>query len=164
MAQADYFLKIAGVDGESDDKSNPKELQIESWSFGASNSGSSGIGGGAGTGKVSLQDFHFVVQNGKASPNLFLACASGKHIDEAKLTCRKSTGDGGQMPYLIVTFNDIVISSFQTGGSNGSGVLPMEQISFNFTKIKMEIKVQDSKGNLANGPMGGWDTKKNEKV
>jgi type VI secretion system secreted protein Hcp len=165
MAQADYFLKIDGIEGESDDKSNPKELQISSWSFGATNAGSSGIGGGMGTGKVSLQDFHFVVQNSKASANLFLACASGEHIGEAILTCRKPTGkDGGQVPYLVVTFNDIVVSSYQTGGSDGSGTLPMDQISFNFTKIKMETKIQDAKGIVKSGGIAGWDTKKNQKV
>ncbi|MCX7324124.1 MAG: type VI secretion system tube protein Hcp, partial [Hyphomicrobiales bacterium] len=125
MAQADFFLKIDGIKGESKDKSNNEELQISSWSFGATNSGSAGIGGGSGAGKVNMQDFHFTVQNSKASANLLVACASGEHIKEAVLTCRKPTGkDGGQMPYLIVTFNDIVISSYQVGGSDGSGVLP----------------------------------------
>jgi len=165
MAQADFFLKIDGIEGESEDKSNPKELQISSWSWGASNAGSSGIGGGMGAGKVNMQDFHFTVQNSKASANLLVACASGEHIKEAILTCRKPTGkDGGQLPYLIITFSDIVISSYQTGGADGSGVMPMDQISFNFTKVKMESKFQDKQGIIKSGGVGGWDTKKNAKV
>jgi type VI secretion system secreted protein Hcp len=119
-------------------------MQIESWSFGAMNSGSAGIGTGMGTGKASLQDFHFVIQNGKASPKLFLACVNGDHKNEGVLVCRKTGGAGSPYTYLKITFNQLVISSFQTGGSNGSSTLPMEQISFNFTKITIEQFEQDT--------------------
>ncbi|WP_420101020.1 Hcp family type VI secretion system effector [Bosea sp. (in: a-proteobacteria)] len=162
MASADFFLKIEGIDGESDDASNKNELQLISWSWGATNSGSSGLGTGAGSGKVNMQDFHFVVQMSKASPVLMQSCATGKHIGEAKLTCRKPTGDGGQKAYLKVTFNDLVISSYQTGASDGSNVLPVEQISFNYTKIKMEYDQQDAKGNVGKTVTAKYDTKANK--
>ncbi len=161
MASADYFLKIDGIEGESEDEKNKGELQLQSWSWGATNSGSSGLGTGAGSGKVNMQDFHFVVEMGKASPNLILACSTGKHIPEAKLTCRKSTGDGGQKPYLRITFNDVVISSYQTGASDGGHVLPIDQISFNYTKIKVEYDQQDAKGNVGKTVTAKYDTKKN---
>ena len=72
MAQADYYLKIDTIEGESEAVGFEKQMQIESWSFGANNSGSSNIGTGAGTGKVSMQDFHFVIKNGKASVTLII--------------------------------------------------------------------------------------------
>src|SRR5690349_11828139 len=128
MAEADFYLKIQDIEGEAIAKDFEGQMQIESWSFGATNSGSAGVGTGLGTGRVSLQDFHFVIQNGKASPQLFLACAKGDHKGEAVLSCRKTGGGGTPYTYLEVTFNQCVISSFQTGASNGSGVLPMEQI------------------------------------
>lgn len=146
MAQADYYLKIDTIKGESAAEGFTEQMQIESWSFGAVNSGSAGQGTGMGTGKVSIQDFHFVVQNGSASPQLFLASCKGNHIPQAILSCRKTGGDGTPYTYLKITYGDLVISSFQTGGSNGSGTLPMEQISFNFTKITMEYFQQDTKG------------------
>ena len=148
MANADYYLKIDTIEGESEAVGFEKQMQIESWSFGASNSGSSGVGTGAGTGKVSLQDFHFVIQNGKASVPLFLACAKGNHIEKATLSCRKTGGGGTPYTYYRVIFEDLVISSFQTGGSNGSQTLPMEQISFNFTKITHNYYEQDTKGGM----------------
>ena len=121
MAQADYYLQIDTIEGESESIGFEKQMQIESWSFGATNSGSATIGTGLGTGKVSLQDFHFVIQNGKASVQLFLACCKGNHIPKAVLSCRKTGGDGTPYTYYKVTFEDLVLSSFQTGGSNGSG-------------------------------------------
>jgi len=39
--------------------------------------------GGGGAGKVSVQDFNFTMHVNKASPKLFLACATGQHIKEA---------------------------------------------------------------------------------
>src|SRR5690606_41125739 len=93
MASADYYLKIDTIEGESEAADFEKQMQIESWSFGASNAGSAVQGTGLGVGKVSLQDFHFVVLNGKASPQLFLACAKGNHIPQAILCCRKTRSE-----------------------------------------------------------------------
>lgn len=162
MAQADYYLKIDTIEGESDAKEFEKQMQIESWSFGATNSGSANLGTGLGTGKVSLQDFHFVIQNGKATAQLFLACAKGNHIPQAVLSCRKTGGAGTPYTYYKVTFGDVVLSSFQTGGSNGSNVLPMEQISFNFTKITLEYFQQKPDGSVALTNTVNYDTKKVE--
>lgn len=162
MASADYYLKIDTIEGESDAVGFEKQMQIESWSFGANNSGSAAIGTGLGTGKVSMQDFHFVIQNGKASVQLFLACCKGNHIPKAVLSCRKSGGDGKPYVYYKVTFSDLAISSFQTGGSNGSGALPMEQISFNFSKIEHEYSQQKADGTVSKTNSVAWDTKKVE--
>lgn len=162
MAEADYYLQIDTIEGEAESKNFEKQMQIESWSFGATNSGSSTIGTGLGTGKVSLQDFHFVIQNGKASVQLFLACCKGNHIPKAVLSCRKTGGDGTPYTYYKVTFEDLVLSSFQTGGSNGAGVLPMEQISFNFTKITHEYYQQKKDGTVALTNTVTYDAKKVE--
>jgi type VI secretion system secreted protein Hcp len=108
-----------------------------------------------------MQDFHFVMGNNKASPNLMLACASGKHIPKAVLTCRKAGEQ--QQEYLIVKFSDLLISSYQTGGSAKS-VIPTDQISFNFSKIEFEYCPQDAKGGLGAKVVVGWDLKLNKKV
>ena len=50
------FLKLNGVDGESKDKTHKKEIDVLSWSWGMANSGTAHVGGGAGAGKVSVQD------------------------------------------------------------------------------------------------------------
>lgn len=161
MANQDYYLKIDTIEGESEAKGFEKQMQIESFSFGATNSGSAVQGTGLGVGKVSLQDFHFVVQNGKASPQLFLACAKGNHIPQAILTCRKAGGDGNPYTYLKVTFGDIVISSFSTGGSGGQ-ILPMEQVSFNFTNITFEYFQQKKDGTVSLTNTTSYDIKKVE--
>ena len=102
---SDYFLKIEGIDGESNDLAHQKWIELQSWSWGESNAGSSLGGGGAGAGKVSFQDFHFTARHSKAGPLLMLACATGQHIQKAQLEARKAGGK--QEIYLQVTLSKV---------------------------------------------------------
>src|SRR6266480_3476009 len=134
MAAVDYFLKIDGIEGESQDDKHEGEIDIESFSWGATQSGTIAVGGGGGAGKVSMQDFHFAMGVNKATPILFLACAQGDHIKNAILTCRKAGKE--QQEFLKITMSDVLVSSFQTGGSGAGDVVPTDQISLNFAKIE----------------------------
>ncbi len=156
MAIVDYFLKLDGVPGESQDKTHKGEMEIESWSWGESQSGTASFGGGMGAGKVQMQDFHFLMRVNKSSPKLFLACATGDHIKSAILTCRKAGKD--QQEYLKVTFTDLLVSSYQSGGSGGD-VVPMDQISLNFTKIEIVYKEQKPDGSLGGAVSAYYDVK-----
>jgi len=162
VAQVDFFLKIDGIDGESPDAKHPNEIQIQSWSFGETQGGSHSAGGGGGAGKVVMQDFNFTMHTNKASAKLFLACANGEHIKSAILTCRKAGKE--QQEYLKWTFSDLLVSSYQTGGSDQGGVLPVDQISLNFTKVEIGYKPQKADGTLDAENKSGYDLKKNQKV
>jgi type VI secretion system secreted protein Hcp len=157
MAAVDYFLKLKGIEGESMDKVHKGEIPVESWSWGETQSGSQAEGGGGGAGRVSMQDFNFVMRVNKASPKLLLACAVGDHIEEATLTCRKAGKE--QQEYLIIKFTDCIVSSFQTGGSGGSDILPMDQISLNFGKIEYQYREQKADGTLGGAVKAVYDLK-----
>jgi type VI secretion system secreted protein Hcp len=159
MAAVDYFLKLTGIDGESTDSKHKGSIDVESWSWGESQSGASSFGGGGGAGKVQMQDFHFTMRVNKASPKLMLACASGEHIKEAILTCRKAGKE--QQEYLKITFSDLLVSSYQTGGSKGD-VIPMDQIALNFSKISFDYKEQKVDGTLGGSTKSGYDLKSNK--
>lgn len=155
----DYFLKIDGIEGESGDAKHKNEIDIQSWSWGESNSGSHAYGGGGGAGKVSMQDFSFTMNVNKSSPKLVLACASGQHIKNALLTCRKAGKE--QQEYLKIKFTDLLVSSFQTGGSSGAEV-PIDSISLNFAKIEYEYYPQKEDGTLGSKVPVHWDLKQNK--
>jgi type VI secretion system secreted protein Hcp len=161
MAQVDYFLKIDGIEGEATDAKHGKEIDIDSWSVGLTNSGEAGSRGGLGSGKAVFNDFHFVMRVSKASPKLFEACACGTHVKSAILTCRKAGGE--QQEYLKYTFTTLLISSYQAGGSTG-GVIPTDQISFNYAKMEMEYKEQKPDGTLGGAVKSGYDLAANKKV
>jgi hypothetical protein len=55
----DMFIKIDTVDGEAQDTKHKKEIDVLSWWWGMSNSGSADVGGGAGAGKVNVDDLTF---------------------------------------------------------------------------------------------------------
>ena len=71
--------------------------------------------GGSGTGKVAMTDLHVSANLSKASPQLLLACAAGKHIKSAVLTGRKA--GKGQTEFLTFSLSDVLVSGYQTGGS-----------------------------------------------
>ena len=162
MAQVDYFLKIEGIEGESLQKGHEKEIEIMSFSWGESNAGSFAGNLGGGSGKVSMQDFHFTVPINRSSPKLFLACATGEHIKGATLTCRKAGKT--QQEFLKWKFSDILISSYNTGGSGGADVVPIDQVSFNFTKIEVSYAPQKQDGSLDAAIPAGYDLKAGQKV
>jgi type VI secretion system secreted protein Hcp len=150
------FLKIDGIPGESKDSKHKDEIQVESWSWGESQTGTMAFDGGGGAGKVRMQDFHFVMTVNKASPKLMLACARGDHIKSAVLTGRKA--GGSQQEFLKVTFTDLLVSSYKHGNSGGAR-LPTEQISLNFAAIEMEYRPQNADGTGGNPIKAGYDLK-----
>jgi len=157
----DYFLKIDGIPGESQDDKHKSEIDLLSWSWGETQTGTMAHGGGGGAGKVDMQDFHFVMHVNKATPKLILACASGEHIKKATLTCRKAGKT--QQEFLTYHFSDVLVSSYQTGGSSGD-VIPNEQVSLNYSKMEVEYKAQKADGSLDGGIKAGWDMKANKVV
>src|SRR5450759_2120600 len=125
----DAFLKVDGMEGESPDSKHSKEIQLLSFSFGATQATSSQTGGGMGAGKVSMHDLHVVKNVDKSSPKLFLACCTGQAIKSAVLTVRKAGGE--QQDYLVVKLTDLMVSSFNSSGQPSGENLPTEQVTLN---------------------------------
>ena len=160
MAAVDYFIKFDGIKGESTDAKHKDEIDVESWSWGETHAtgGPSG-GGGGGAGKVAMQDFQFVMSLNRASIGLMKACATGQHIKTATLSARKA--GKGQQEYLTFKFHDVLVSSFQTGGSEAA-VVPTDSVSFNFAKIEVEYKPQKADGSLGSPVEFRYDLKANK--
>ena len=159
----DYFLKISTIPGESKDSKHTNEIDVFNWSWGETQTGTFAGGGGGGAGKVSMQDFHFVMKTNKASPKLLLACACGEHITEATLTCRKAGTE--QQEYMKIKFSDLLISSFQIGGSASGDEIGSDQCSFNYSKIEYQYCEQNTVGGGLQGPiLAGYDLKLMQKI
>jgi type VI secretion system secreted protein Hcp len=138
------FLKIDGIDGESAFDGHKAEIDVLSWSWGVTQQGTTHVGGGGGAGKANVNDLSFVHSVDLASPNLLKNCFTGKHIKEALLTQRKAGGDKS-LPYLTIKMTDVIISSVQPGGSDGSAEKPTESVTLNFADVEYIYKQQDDK-------------------
>ena len=160
MAAVDYFLKIDGIEGDSTDAKHAGWIDVDSWSWGETQPVQPAGGSGGGAGKVHFQDFVFTSRVSKASPKLFLACASGQHLKEARLVGRKAGKD--QQEFLTWTFSDVLVAGYQTGGTEQA--LPADQVSLNFSKVTVSYKAQKADGSLDAAVTAGWDIKTNKKV
>ena len=150
----DMFMKIEGVKGESKDKTHPKEIDVLAWSWGMSNSGSAHVGGGAGMGKVNIQDLSFTKYVDSSSPVLALACCKGTHYKEANLVVRKAGGN--PVEYIKIKLEEVLITSIGTGGSGAEDRLT-ENVTLNFAKVGMDYTPQDDKGAALTAIPMAWD-------
>ena len=150
----DMFLKLEGISGESKDSSHKGEIDVLAWSWGLSNSGTAHVGGGAGAGKVNVQDLSFTKYVDLATSPLLLAAANGKHIGKATLVVRKA----GETPleYITITMTDVLVSAVSTGGSGGEDRLT-ENVSLNFAKVEVSYKEQSQAGKAAGTGDFKWD-------
>ncbi|HZD47936.1 MAG TPA: type VI secretion system tube protein Hcp [Silvibacterium sp.] len=154
----DYFLKLSdGIEGESTDSNHKTEIQIMSWSWGASQVSSVAGTGGSGAGKADLTDFSIMTYFDKATPKFFKSIGLGTHIKTGTMSAIKSGADG--KPYLKVDFKELFVSSLQISGSSE---IPTVSLSFTYNEIKIDYSIQDENGNLKSvGPVT-YNTKENK--
>lgn len=150
----DMFLKIEPLKGEAQDKDHKDEIDVLAWSWGMSQSGTTHIGGGSGSGKVNVQDLSFTKYIDKSTTDLMKFCTNGDHIKEATLTVRKAGGKA--IEYIILTMTDIIVSSVSTGGSGGEDRLT-ENVSLNFGAYKIKYTPQTATGETDKPTEFGWD-------
>jgi type VI secretion system secreted protein Hcp len=159
-AAVDYFLMIEGIEGESASETHRGQIEIDSFSWGMSNSGSMAAGGGGGAGKTSFSSLRVATTVSKASPKLFESVATGKHFPSATLTLVDSEQRGQEI--MKVTLSDVIISSYQSSGASGSA--PTESFKLNFAKIEYEYTPQKPDGSLDAPVKAGYDLALNKKV
>lgn len=156
-----YLLKIEGaqIKGESKVVGYEDYMEIESFSWGAAQTGTFSYGSGGGGGKVSMQDFHFAMKSNKASPKLMEAAANGTAVATATFISLKA---GGKSPVIAikVVMSDLLVSSYTTGGQSGTDDIPSDQISLNFAKIAFTYTPQNNDGSSGASVEGTWDQKK----
>jgi type VI secretion system secreted protein Hcp len=136
------------------------EIDVLSWSWGVATQGSPGLGGGGGAGKPSFQDFHFVAKISKASPKLFLSCATGMHHKAATLSGRRAGSQkGGE--FLKYTLTDVQVASVQH--SDGGGDLPVDEFSLRYSRFEISFTPQKEDGSAGPAVTAGYDLKLGKK-
>ena len=154
----DMFLKIEGIDGEAQDADHGSEIDVLAWSWGASQSGTTHVGGGSGSGKGNFQDISITKWVEKSTPNLLRYCSNGHHIPRARLTVRKA----GEVPleYVIIDMKDLIITSISSGGSGGEDRLT-ENITLNFAEFVYKYTPQNADGSGAGEIAFSWSIPEN---
>ncbi len=153
----DFFLKLAGIDGESLDAKHTNEITVMSFSWGASQTTSVSGSGGSGAGKATLADLSIMKNYDAASAPMYKALLLGTHIATGVLTAVKSGADGS--PFLTISLGEVFVTSIQISGSSE---IPMESVSFSYNTIGTQYWQQDGTGKLLAKAPVSYDLKANK--
>ena len=151
MSVVDYFLKIDGIDGESQDSKHKGELEVLSFSRHAQSPRDEATG--LASGKRYWDDARFTMRIDQAGPQLLHAGLTNRSIKKATLTCRKAGGADSKssqpgQEYFKITFENAQVSRWRVKGSPDANPLPMIEFSLRYAKITEEYRGQTEKGTL----------------
>jgi type VI secretion system secreted protein Hcp len=173
---ADMFLELDGIPGESTDDKHKDEIDLTSFAFalgrGGDGTGTSGVivtssGGssrsaaGAPSAKPRLQTLRVDKLYDRSSPRLMRAAATGRHIKSAVLTFRRS-GDS-DIEFLAYTLTDVQVTSYDQGGKDGDGRdlgSLEEEVGFTAARIHVTEQTVDSDGKKGPVVTADWTVPK----
>jgi type VI secretion system secreted protein Hcp len=139
----DYFLKIDGIPGESQDKAHKGEIDVISFSWNVSRQGP----------KARLTEFKLVKAVDTASPLLFQTACQCTTPGTASFVARKA----GERPveYLKITMKEVIITSVSP---NSGTDLPLETVTLGFKSVEMQVASQNRDGTLGPYLTGSCDS------
>jgi len=149
------YLKVDGVDGESKDSQHKDWIDVESFSWGATQPHALDRGGGGGAGKATFHDLQATVKIDKAYPTLLDKCAKGDHL--GKIECHAVKAGGSPLTYLKVELNEVLVTNVSLQGSQGADVIA--SYSFQGSKLKTSYVPQTEKGGGGGSVDKQWDIK-----
>jgi type VI secretion system secreted protein Hcp len=160
----DMYLQLDSVTGEATRANFTGWIELDSFSFGASNPVSIGTGStGAGAGKASLSSFNVMKRTDSSSPVLFQKCCNGQHFAKASVALNKAGGTSA-VKFLVYDFTELYTESIQWSGGAGGDDTPAEAISFAFASINVTYTPQKVDGTAGSAVVAGWDVKANAKI
>ncbi|MGH1453217.1 MAG: Hcp family type VI secretion system effector [Paracoccaceae bacterium] len=158
----DIFLTLSNnIKGESQDATYRDNIDVLAWSWGLSQSGTTHVGAGGGGGKVNVQDINLTKYVDLASNDLIKRCTSGEHIEYGELIVRKSGGNA-PVEYFRLKMENIMISSYNTGGSKDGLDRIQESLNLNFRRFEITYTLQEESGAAGAETLTGWDIAENK--
>lgn len=148
-----YFLRLAGIPGESVDAEHRDWIDVLSYSWGASSAATTS---GGGAGKATVTDLFVSSQLSQASPQLFLAVMNGRAIAAATLEGVRPSGDATPAPFMRLALENVLVTAYQTGAAEET---PFDTFSLAFGRISYSYWRQMNDGSLGDEQVVRWDVK-----
>lgn len=145
-------LKLGDIRGESTAAGHEGEIDVLSWSWGASSSSSQTTSVGGAAGKVAITGLSLAKALDAATPKLFELAAKGAHTPRAVLTVRR---DRDRFEYLRITLSDVLVESLQLAGAGDER--PNENVTLTFGKVLIEYRAQSPTGAPSDWISASWD-------
>ena len=137
---------------------NQPAVEIRSFSLGVENATTIGSAtGGAGTGKIKLNELYNEKSVDTLSPSLYSLSARGGHLAKMQLFVRKTGGaTSAPKPYLTYGFAPVFVTSIDWGASEGDD-LPVERVTFAYGSLALGYYAQKPDGTLGAKKMATWN-------
>ncbi len=131
------YIKFDGIQGESQDKDHKGWSDISSFGQGMTQPGGGTTGATRRRGDVILENFSVSKELDKASPKVAEAICKGKVFPKVEIDLTASYTDAGRVTYYRYELKNVMVTSYNIGGSGQSEDVPMEDFSLNFEEIKV---------------------------
>ncbi len=149
-------LKIPNINGECKLDGYKDQITCLSYSHGVSMPISFDVSNaGRSRGRAEHQAFSVTKYMDKASPTLNFKCNVGANLGTVEFRVLRTDGAKGQAEMMVYKFEDTVLSSVSVSG--GGGDTPVENLSFNYSKISWDYKVQGEDVKSPGNAAAEWD-------
>ena len=161
-AADELFLRIAGIQGESQSKGHEGDINLLSYSQSFTHPAvAGGAGGGGATGRTNCGEVRVTKIVDRSTPALIGRVVSGKHIQKAVITFRKTGGEQA-LEYYTVTLTDVVFTAITQSDASGDSATILEQLSMSAARFKFDYRPQKADGSAGSALSFGWDCAANK--
>ena len=151
------FLRLDDIRGESTTRGFEDQIDVSAFGWGmTSPAAPGGGGGGGGAGRVSFRDLTVTKAVDAASPSLFAAAATGRHLRDGVLTVVAS--GARQEAYLRYCLRDVAVASLKQEGTESGR--PVETVTFRYGQFSVAYGRQAADGSRTFVTQG-WDLVRN---
>ena len=147
----DMFLKLDGIDGESEDSNHKNWIEILSWSHSFSQP-TSAVRGSSGSTveKADHSDISITKYVDVATDAILSKCWNGDQIKTGKIECFRADAESNQpVKYLLIDLEKVILSNYSI--SAGGGDLPIENLSISYGYVKYTYTQQKKEDGTGGG-------------
>jgi type VI secretion system secreted protein Hcp len=153
----DYFLKLQGAQGESQQTNFSSQVKVLSWNFGGYSESSVGRTSGSGAGKVTMQPLNIVCEMDAGFTKMAGFLTQGKHVTEGVLSAVKNGSNN--KAYITITIKEVFVAKLSV---QASSQVPVVNVSLTYKSIETEYKKQNEQGNLETAGTHTYDASTNQ--
>ena len=157
-SDTELFLKLDGINGESEDHVHEDAMDVVAWRWGAATTGDMHVARGGGAGRPAFRNITVTKFIDAATPVLWQHLATGRHIPRGELILRRAGGD--PVEFLKIELENILVSGLDTGGA--AGKQPGELVTLNFARWNVIYTPQQADGTPGAEIEFGFDIPRNE--
>lgn len=151
-----YFLKIDGIDGESNERNHKDWIDVDSFYWGITRNATVGSGSGQ-RGAAIGSPLSWTQQLDSSVPKLFSGVATGKFFPRATLEVAAETTDAGRIVYFQMLFEDVSLTALNLNGAGGNNEYVHAAGALVYSSLTMTYRPLGDDGRLGAAITGTWD-------